>query len=72
MPESNPNPRPASPPRKKFWRALVTGLLTVGGMAATNYLQLKPELAAAVPVILGPLGGWLRDKFPDSANAIPF
>lgn len=72
MQETSSTPRPASTPKKKFMRGLVQGLFTVGGMMLTQYLNTKPEYAAAIPVVLGPLGGWLRDRFPDSANAIPF
>jgi hypothetical protein len=64
--------RPASSVKAKFLRGVVHSLLTIGGMTLAGWANTNPAYGALVPVILGPLGGWLRNKYPNYAAAVPF
>jgi hypothetical protein len=66
-------PRPASTVKAKIVRGLVQSFLTVGAMALAGWAQKSPAYGAAVPLVLNPLGGWLRDKLPAAyRSAVPF
>jgi len=66
------SPRAASSVKAKVFRGIIQAFATIGGMTLTGWLQANPAWAAAVPAVLGPLGGWLRNKYPDRTYLIPF
>jgi len=68
----DPTQRPASSLKAKVFRGVIHSFLTIGAMALSGYLGKNPQYGAFAPLILGPLGGFLRDRFPQYANAVPF